>query len=211
LIRCGTVHRSENSNLDRVAHIARQTLGFYRDTSAPTRLGVSKTLDDLLFLYEKRFETRNIRVIKQYKHNSEITAFAGEIRQAFSNLISNAMGAMTSGGSLVIRVSQTCQWSNGLQPGVRITILDTGSGIPSNVRKSLFEPFFTTKADVGTGLGLWITKNIIEKHHGNIRFVSRTRPEDHGTAFSIFLPFNFQNDQQQPSQAGNSRQLVASQ
>ena len=92
--------RTAERELDRVAHIARQTLGFYRDTSAPTRFGVSKTFDDLLFLYEKRFETRNIRVFKQYKSDPEITAFAGEIRQAFSNLISNAIDAMPSGGSL---------------------------------------------------------------------------------------------------------------
>jgi PAS domain S-box-containing protein len=186
--------RLAERELDRVAHIARQTLGFYRDTSAPTRFGIEKTIDDLLFLYEKRLEARNIRVVRQYSDNTEITALAGEIRQAFSNLISNAMDAMPSGGSLVIRVSPTREWSNALQPGVRITILDTGSGIPSNVRKNVFEPFFTTKAEVGTGLGLWITKNIVEKHHGNVRFISRTGSQDHGTAFSIFLPFHNQND-----------------
>jgi PAS domain S-box-containing protein len=202
--------RTAERELDRVAHIARQTLGFYRDTSAPTRFGVSKTFDDLLFLYEKRFETRNIRVFKQYKSDPEITAFAGEIRQAFSNLISNAIDAMPSGGSLVIRISETRGWSNSFQPGVRVTILDTGTGIPLHARKGLFEPFFTTKSDVGTGLGLWITKNIVEKHHGNIRFVSRTGARDHGTAFSIFLPFNLQNDQPQLRQAGNSRQMIAS-
>lgn len=202
--------RTAERELDRVAHIARQTLGFYRDTSAPTRFGVSKTFDDLLFLYEKRFETRNIRVFKQYKSDPEITAFAGEIRQAFSNLISNAIDAMPSGGSLVIRIAETRGWTNSFRPGVRVTILDTGTGIPLHARKGLFEPFFTTKSDVGTGLGLWITKNIVEKHHGNIRFVSRTGARDHGTAFSIFLPFNLQNDQPQPRQVGNSRQMIAS-
>src|SRR6185437_2611565 len=160
--------RLAERELERVAHIARQTLGFYRDSSAPTRFSVVKAIDDLLFLYEKRFETRNIRIVKEYKKSPEITAFAGEIRQAFSNLISNAIDAMPSGGSLVIRVSGACDWSNSLQPGVRVTILDTGIGVPSHVRKDVFEPFFTTKADVGTGLGLWITKNIVEKHHGNI-------------------------------------------
>jgi signal transduction histidine kinase len=104
---------------------------------------------------------------------------------------------MPSGGSLVIRVSAAREWSNSLQPGVRVTILDTGSGIPSHARRSLFEPFFTTKADVGTGLGLWITKNIVEKHHGNVHFVSRIGPRDHGTAFSIFLPLNIQASETQ--------------
>ncbi len=176
--------------LDRVAHIARQTLGFYRDSSAATRFGIVKTIDDLLFLYEKRLESRNIRVIRQYKdRDAEITGFAGEIRQVFSNLLSNAIDAMPSGGTLVVRVSQSRDWSNSLQPGVRATILDTGSGIPSHARNSLFEPFFTTKTDVGTGLGLWITKNIIEKHHGSIRFITSNGQRKHGTAFSVFLPF----------------------
>jgi signal transduction histidine kinase len=187
-----------------VAHISRQTLGFYRDTSAPKRFAVAKIIDDLLFLYEKRLDTRNIRVIKQYKDDCEITAIAGEIRQAFSNLISNALDAMSSGGTLVIRVSQTHQWNNSLQPGLRITILDTGSGVPLPARKSLFEPFFTTKADVGTGLGLWITRNIVEKHHGSIRFVSSTGEKTHGTAFSIFLPFHPQHDGLRQPQLENS-------
>jgi PAS domain S-box-containing protein len=201
--------RLAERELNRVAHIARQTLGFYRDTSAPTRFAVAKTIDDLLFLYEHRLEARNIRVVRQYKDNAEITALAGEIRQAFANLISNAMDAMAAGGSLVIRVSQTREWRNALQPGVRITIVDTGSGIPSNVRKSLFEPFFTTKADVGTGLGLWITKNIVEKHHGNIRFLSRTGSRGHGTAFSIFLPFNTQDDGAREFEAQKSKLMLA--
>ncbi len=201
--------RLAERELERVAHIARQTLGFYRDSSAPTRFTVVKAIDDLLFLYEKRFEARNIRVVRQYKNNPEITAFAGEIRQAFSNLISNAIDAMASGGSLVIRVSAAKEWSNSLQPGVRVTILDTGTGVPLHVRKDIFEPFFTTKADVGTGLGLWITKNIVEKHHGNIHFISRTGPQDHGTAFSIFLPLHVPDHAAQPRQTGIPRRITA--
>jgi PAS domain S-box-containing protein len=200
--------RLAERELDRVSHIVRQTLGFYRDTSAPTRCDVSKIFDDLLVLYEKRFEARNIRVIKQYESNPDISAFAGEIRQAFSNLLSNAMDAMPSGGCLVIRVSKTHEWSNSFQPGVRVTILDTGTGIPSHVREDLFEPFFTTKAEVGTGLGLWITKNIVEKHRGNIRFVSRTGSRGHGTAFSIFLPFNAQDDAARKFEAQKSKLML---
>ena len=172
--------------LDRVSHIARQTLGFYRDTSAPTKISLVKTLEDLLFLYEKRLEVRGIRVTRQYKDEGEIMALAGEVRQALSNLISNAIDAMPTGGSLCVRVSKSHTWGDH-KPGLRVTVLDTGSGIPAQAQKKLFEPFFTTKADVGTGLGLWITKNIVEKHGGNIRFVSGTGLQ-HGTAFSIFLP-----------------------
>ncbi len=155
--------------LDRVAHITRQTLGFYRDTSSPVRLNVTETLDDLLLLYEKRFESRKIKVVRRYDREVEITALAGEVRQAFSNLITN--------GSR--------------QPGARITILDTGSGIEPRHRKDIFQPFFTTKADVGTGLGLWITRGIVEKHGGAIHVKSRAGGNDHGTAFSIFLPVEY--------------------
>jgi PAS domain S-box-containing protein len=177
--------------LDRVAHIARQTLGFYRDTSSPVLLNIAETLDDLLLLYEKRFGSRNIKVLKQYKGGTEITALGGEIRQAFSNLITNAVDAMPSGGKLVLRVSKSCERNNSRVPGVRVTILDTGCGIDPRHRNNIFQPFFTTKADVGTGLGLWITKSIVEKHGGAIHVKSKTGPDAHGTAFSIFLPLNY--------------------
>ena len=176
--------------LERVAHIARQTLGFYRDTSLPSRFSLTQMLDDLLSLYERRFESRKIAVVKQYDQNIQITALMGEVRQAFSNLITNAIDAMPSGGTLIIRARQTHSWNGARAPGVRITILDTGSGIARKHRKSLFQPFFTTKEDVGTGLGLWITRSIVEKHGGLIQLKSRTGTEDHGTAFSIFLPLD---------------------
>ncbi len=177
--------------LDRVAHITRQTLGFYRDTSSPVRLSVTETLDDLLLLYEKRFESRKINVVRQYDKEVEITALAGEVRQAFSNLITNAVDAMPDGGTLVLRISKSHEWNGSRQPGARITILDTGSGIEPRHRKDIFQPFFTTKADVGTGLGLWITRGIVEKHGGAIHVKSRAGGNDHGTAFSIFLPMEY--------------------
>jgi len=175
--------------LDRVAHIARQTLGFYRDTSAPTTLSITRTLDDLVFLYEKRLEARGIQLVKQYGEDIEIIALAGEIRQALSNLITNAIDAMPSGGKLVIRAAKSRSWRDSKRQGVRVTVLDTGSGISAQHLRRLYQPFFTTKTDVGTGLGLWITRNIIEKHGGTIRVKSRTRAASHGTAFWVFLPF----------------------
>jgi PAS domain S-box-containing protein len=176
--------------LDRVAHIARQTLGFYRESSTPMRVSVPQVLDELLFLYETRCQTRKIKVVKQYDKDVVITALAGEMRQAFSNLITNAIDAMSAGGMLVIRVSHSHAWVGSRVEGVRITVLDTGSGILPEHKNNLFQPFFTTKSDVGTGLGLWITRNIVEKHGGAIRFRSKTGPDEHGTVFSIFLPLD---------------------
>ncbi len=187
--KVGSYLQLASRELDRVAHIARQTLGFYRETSSPALFDVSRTLSDLLLLYETRLETRKIKLVKRYNKELEITGLAGEIRQAFSNLITNAIDAMPDGGSLAIRARKSHQWST-RKPGVRITILDTGSGIAPQHRNNLFQPFFTTKADVGTGLGLWITRNIIEKHGGIIRVRTRTGAKGHGTAFSIFLPLD---------------------
>lgn len=174
--------------LDRVAHIARQTLGFYRDTSAPTTFSITQTLDDLVYLYEKRLEARDIEVVKEYSEKIEITALAGEVRQALSNLITNAIDAMPGGGKLVIKAAKSRAWSDSGRQGVRVTILDTGAGISAKHMRNLYQPFFTTKTDVGTGLGLWITRNIVEKHGGAIHVKSRTGTASHGTAFSIFFP-----------------------
>lgn len=179
--------KSAEQELNRVAHITRQTLGFYRDTSSPVRFNVPQVLDDLLLLYEKRLETRNIRIVREYDSAAEIIALSGEIRQAFSNLLTNAMDAMVRGGTLTIRVRRTHEWSKDRIPGVRITIADSGSGIAPEHRRHLFQPFFTTKSDVGTGLGLWITRGIVEKHGGQIHVKTRSGT-DHGTAFSILLP-----------------------
>jgi signal transduction histidine kinase len=191
--KAGTYLGMAERELNRVAHITRQTLGFYRESSSATQFSLTRALDDLLNLYEKRIEARNIRVVRQYRKDIEITALAGEIRQAFSNLITNSLDAMPGGGELVIRVSESHGWSNTDGPGVRVTLLDTGSGIGREQQARLFEPFFTTKADVGTGLGLWITKNIVEKHGGTIRFKSATG-QKHGTVFSVFLPFRQETD-----------------
>lgn len=178
---------SASRELDRVTHIARQTLGFYRDTSSPVRFNVPKTIDDLLTLYQRRLESRNIRVVRDFEQEAELVALAGEIRQAFSNLISNSMDAMATGGILHIRVQKKHAWKNADIPGVRITVADSGSGIRPENKSNLFQPFFTTKEDIGTGLGLWITRSIVEKHGGAIRVRSKVGP-NHGTTFSIFLP-----------------------
>jgi signal transduction histidine kinase len=156
-------------------------------------------LDDLLSFYERRFESRKIKMIKEYAGDIEITALGGELRQAFSNLIGNAIDAMPAGGTLIIRATQTHSRNGANRPGVRVTILDTGEGIAPQHRKNLFQPFFTTKEDVGTGLGLWITRSIVEKHGGTIRVKSRTGTEDHGTAFSVFLPLDGQAGNLKPA------------
>jgi two-component system CheB/CheR fusion protein len=172
----------------RVSHLARQTLGFYRDTSSPASVDVAATLDEVLGLYLQKLNARRIRIEKDYAEHTEIQAFPGEVRQIFSNLIANALDAMDTNGRLALRVSKSHSWLGDPRPGMRITVCDSGCGIDPASKSRIFEPFYTTKKDVGTGLGLWLTKEIVQKHAGTISLRSSVRPGRSGTVFSIFLP-----------------------
>jgi PAS domain S-box-containing protein len=174
--------------LERVAHISKQTLGFYRQVASPSRVDVASTLDSVLSVYTHKLEGQNIKVEKRWTLETEIHALAGEIRQVFSNLIANSIDAMPEGGTLILKVSKSHAWGNGNRFGVRVVIADTGTGISPAQQRKLFEPFFTTKRDVGTGLGLWVSKSIVEKHEGSIQVRSSVRSGQSGTVFSIFLP-----------------------
>jgi signal transduction histidine kinase len=112
----------------------------------------------------------------------------GELRQVVSNLVENAIQAAQDHGSIAVRLANATETRNSRRPGVRLTICDTGSGIRPENQKRVFEPFFTTKGERGTGLGLWVTRGIIEKHGGKIRLRSSVKPGASGTCFSVFLP-----------------------
>jgi signal transduction histidine kinase len=170
----------------RAAHLTKQTLGFYRDSTFPTRFNVAQVIDDVLSLYVGRIKAKGVQMKKHYVGSTEMEGLMGEIRQAISNLVANALDAMPSwGGTLHIRVRRTGHSQNG--SAIRITIADTGMGIPIELRKRIFEPFFTTKQATGTGLGLWLTKSIVEKHRGSIR-VSSSNIGKAGTVFLLTLP-----------------------
>jgi len=177
-----------DQELARMAHMTRQTLGFYRDSSSATPVDVRKIMDEVLALYMRKFESKGIGVRKQYSDPMGVMAFVGEIRQVFSNLVANAIDAMTDSGCVTIKIANSHEWKNANLEGVRVTIADSGSGINPATKLRLFEPFYTTKKDVGTGLGLWLTKEIVEKHGGSISVRSSIQPGRTGTAFSVFLP-----------------------
>jgi two-component system, chemotaxis family, CheB/CheR fusion protein len=177
----------------RVAVIAQQMLGFVRESSSPSPLNVAATLDDVLQLYLRKLHEKHIQVDKTYDPAVEIQGFAGELRQLFSNLILNALDALDDGGRLTLHVARGHEWSNGhrtgvYRTGVRITIADNGSGIQQSDLPRIFEPFYSTKGDSGTGLGLWLSHGIVQKHEGSIRVRSRTTAGSSGTVFSVFLP-----------------------
>jgi len=172
----------------RVGEIAQQMLGFVRESASPVRLNVSTTLDDVLQLYRRKLDDKHIRVDKKYDGQLEIRGFAGELRQLFSNLILNAVDAMSDEGRLALHVARAHEWDNSHRPGVRVTVADNGSGIAPSDMARVFEPFYTTKGEAGTGLGLWLSHGIVQKHGGKIRVRSRTTRGSSGTVFSVFLP-----------------------
>jgi PAS domain S-box-containing protein len=173
--------------LIRVSHITRQTLGFYRESKDPVEVSLSRLLDDILELQTRRLEFDNIVIEKQYRSNGMLQGFPVELKQVFLNLIGNAVQAMPDGGTLRLRVTD-CGQLEGRGTGISIWVTDTGSGIEPENAKHLFEPFFTTKSTKGTGLGLWISKGIVQKYGGTIRFRSLRYHSAQATCFQVFLP-----------------------
>ncbi|MGA8087939.1 MAG: ATP-binding protein [Terracidiphilus sp.] len=175
----------------RMSEITQQTLRFYRQSTLPARASMEELLDAVLAMYSARMGTLGIAVERDYDPSLDVFCFAGEIRQVISNLVSNAMDA-TAGGRLMVRAHRSRDWVHPQREGVRITIADTGSGMTREVQGRLFEAFFTTKGATGTGLGLWVSHEIILKHHGIIHLRSRaaTAGGSSGTVFQIFFPDN---------------------
>ena len=174
-----------DEELQRVTHTAKQTLGFYRESTQARDVDLAHAIEDVLAVYARKLGHRGIRVETDFRARPIVHAFGGELRQVFSNVINNAADAMPQGGRLRIRISHA---ADGPQPFVRVTFADEGAGIERSLRPHIFEPFFTTKRDVGTGLGLWVTKQLVEKHGGRISLRSSTDGKKHGTTFSIVLP-----------------------
>ena len=172
--------------IHRVSHIARQTLGFYRETTHLTRIPVASVVDTLLQVYQGKLKSKNIAVETSIEPQLQITARSGELNQVLSNLMTNAIDASASGGRLTI-VAKAIQAGNGT-PGVEIAVTDNGTGIRAEDLSRVFEPFFTTKKDVGTGLGLWVVKQIVEGSNGTVDIQSSTGDENRGTTVTLSLP-----------------------
>ncbi len=169
--------------LARLGRIAKQTLGFYRESSHPARVDIAGLLDGVLDMYSRNLPA-GIQVKREYAEGSEAEVIEGEIRQVFANVLVNAVQAMGDAGTLRVKVEPVV---GGAGRGWVIAVCDTGPGIPHHDLQSLFEPFFTRKGG-GTGLGLWIAKQIVERHGGSIDVESRTEGESRGTTVLIYLP-----------------------
>lgn len=175
--------------MTRVAHIASQTLRFYRQSTNPTRVDMTEVLDSVIELHKLRHRNKSEKIDRQYRGGPQFPAYEGELRQVFLNLIGNAGDAIAEGGRIVVRISPGIDWGTDRR-GVRVTVADDGHGMSRETVKCVFEPFFSTKGMTGTGLGLWVSKEIVEKHGGSMRVRSSRSSEHRGSTFSVFLPEN---------------------
>lgn len=178
-----------SEELARITHITGQLLTFHREARHPVDVNIREVLESVLTLFAPQIRKSKVTVEKRFASTGKIRGFPGELRQVFSNLVGNALDAMPHGGKLVIRIRESSRNDDPAAKGVRVTILDTGHGISLGVRRNLFAPFYTTKGEKGTGLGLWVSRGIVEKHEGTIHLTSSVREGHHGTAFSVFLPY----------------------
>lgn len=190
--------------LERVIHITRQTLAFYREVAMPVMTSVPSLINEVLGVYSRKIEEKDVSIEKNFEMVEEIRAFPGELRQVLSNLVLNALEALPGPGKIAIRVRRGTDKDG--RAGIRVTVADNGLGISSEHLPRIFEPFFTTKHSKGTGLGLWVSHGIVHKHQGSIRVRTRIDEAQHGTCFVVFLPYTYAEgqDNDMPEVAGEA-------
>ena len=171
--------------VDRISHITRQTLGFYRESNVPGRVELPALVESVLAIYSNKFKTKNIIIQRDFGDCPPIQGMAGELKQVVSNLVSNAADAVSQNGTIGVKL-ECIEGSSGRV--VLIRVEDNGPGVGAEHRDRIFEPFFTTKQDVGTGLGLWVTKEIVDRHGGKIEVRSREDGRASGAVFDVLLP-----------------------
>jgi signal transduction histidine kinase len=177
-----------DAELKRVAHITRQSLGFYREASGPAPTCITELLDASIDLLRAKIMAKKAHIRRDWTGSYEVQAVSGELRQVFSNLLANALDALEPGGEVRIRVRQQRSPTSASDRSVRITFADDGKGIAQKVQATIFDPLFSTKGNLGTGLGLWVTKQIVTKHKGRITMRSRSGAGRTGTVFCVVLP-----------------------
>lgn len=194
------------NELNRVAQITVQTLRFYRGNTSIAAIDVHELIETVFALLETRLQGLQIEVMRQFRVSSPVVAQGGEIRQVLANLLGNAMDALPDGGSIILRTAATRNWRSG-KSGIAITVADNGTGMDRETLSRIFEPFFSTKGITGTGLGLWISHEIVAKHHGTLRVRSRaaTAGIQGGTVFRLFLPMETESPD---SAAGRAKEVA---
>lgn len=179
--------------LERISQITKQILAYHRDSKRPIPVTAGEMIESVLTIFRASIMGKHINLSKRIASSRLINVQPGEMRQAFGNLIANALDAVgTSGGRLIVHCRDATEPRSG-RKGVRIIISDSGSGIPA-VCGHIFDAFYTTKDLKGSGIGLWLTSEVIARHHGYIRLRSRSEGQYRGTLFDIFLPEHTKNE-----------------
>jgi len=174
-----------NEELARISRITKQSLAFHRDSQRPVLVDVGALVTEVASLFERSAAVRHVRLVCKVQPGITICGFPGQLTQVFGNLIRNAAEAAPTDSEVAIRIKSVHRAG---REGARITIHDRGSGIPPDIKHKLFDPFFTTKDLKGSGLGLWVSKTLVVKHEGTIRFRSSECVHRCGTTFEVFLP-----------------------
>ena len=172
----------------RVSMIARQTLKFHRQEGMPKSILLSELVEGVIAMFRPKLMAARIEAHVRIVKETRIACMPSETQQIFANLVSNAIEAMPRGGKLLIRLRKSKNWRDRSTPGMRVTFFDSGIGMDRATLKRIDEPFFTTKPDTGTGLGMWVVAQLVERHHGLVSGWSSQRDGRSGTAFSVFLP-----------------------
>ena len=184
--------------LERVAAIARRTLGFYKDQSSPSEINVRELVEAVLEVYRARLEQKNIAVNRTFSDDGHLLASRGELQQVLANLIANSIDALPSQeGRLDIAVGTA-------DDALTIKVSDNGHGIAEQDLARVFEPFFSTKKEIGTGLGLWVSRDLVRKNGGAIEVMSSTGEQDHGTTFQMSFPAAANQPEPAPGRAADA-------
>lgn len=178
--------------LRRISSITSQTLRFHKQSTKPSRITGRNLVHETLSIYQGRIGNAQIEVEERYRSEKTVECFEGEIRQVLSNFIMNAVDAMPHGGRLLLRSREATSPDTG-DKGLTLTVGDTGTGMPESVLRKIFDAFYSTKGINGTGLGLWVSTEIIERHRGKLRVRSSQREGAKSTVFTLFLPYNAVN------------------
>jgi signal transduction histidine kinase len=174
-----------DKELQRLSHITARSLKFYRQRTAPSLTSLEELIESVLFFHGTEIKLRSVELDRRYLNVPQVLCLAGEIQQVLTNLISNALEAMEEKGRMVV-VVRAGHDRNGRE-GVAVTIADSGCGMSRYTLDRLFHPFVTTKGESGTGLGLWVSRGILDKHHSRIAVRSK---RGSGTVFRFFLPLD---------------------
>jgi len=181
--------KTAEQELARVSVISAQTLRFYKQSTGPRSVTADELFESVVSVLQGRILKQGVRLHQRWRAQRPVRCLDGEIRQVLANLVTNAMDALPDRGGQIFLRSHEGRDGNG-RKGVYVVVADTGSGMPAEVQKRLFEAFFTTKGEAGNGLGMWVSKEIVDRHEATLRVRSSQSPQHSGTVFRLFLPFD---------------------